>query len=199
MEYKTRSFVVVGFNFEEVGVYLLDGFQFYLGDGLLLVVEFEESEDVVAVAVLLEEFFAAAVAEGELVVVGALLEQELDDLEVELALGLVHLHLGTAEVVDQRVPVLLVNDPVHVSPVLDQQLRNQEADLLVFEAGGLLHQSEQRGRERSLVHEVGLVDFRVGKEKQPHDFVVAADAGSDEGSLFVVLCFEIHVDQLVLE
>jgi hypothetical protein len=50
-----------------------------------------------------------------------------------------------------------------------------------------------------LIEKVRLVHLGLGQQEETHDFVIAHDAGSDEGSLSVILGFEVDVDQFVLE
>lgn len=72
--------------------------------------------------------------------VGSLLEQEFDDLVVELALSFVHFNFGAAEIVNEGISILLINDPINVSSMLNQHLCYQKANLLVLEACWLLNQ-----------------------------------------------------------
>jgi hypothetical protein len=54
-----------------------------------------------------------------------------------LFLRLVHFDLETAEIVEQRVPVLLIDDPIQIGSVFDQHFCDEEADLFVLKTGRL--------------------------------------------------------------
>lgn len=162
-ESKTKNLSLVCIYFEEISVNLFDGFQFYFAGRLPHLIFLEQRQQLLLITVIFQQFLATLVAESELPEVGALLQQEFEYLIVEFTLRFVHLHFGAAEVVNQRISVLLINYPVHIRPVFDQQLRYQKAYLLVFEAGGLLGQTEEGDGEGSLVHIVGFVDFSVGE------------------------------------
>jgi hypothetical protein len=152
-----------------------------------------------SVTVVFQQLLTTFIPEGQLPIIGSLFQEEADDVVVELFLGLVHLHLEAAEIVEQRVAVLLVDDPVHIGARPHEEFGDEEADFAVFEAGGFFHEAEEGDSEWNLVHEVGFVDFCVGEQEEADDLVVAAEAGGEERRLSVVFRLQVDVYLLVLQ
>lgn len=121
-------------------------------------------------------------------------QQKPHDLLVDQPLRLIHLHLQRTEIMQQRPPPRLLNDPIGIRPVLDQQLTHQETNLLVLKTISLLNQTVQSSSQRVHVHRVGFVDLGVGEDQVSHDLVVAAVAGDDQGGLLVGLGLLVDVD-----
>lgn len=92
---------------------------------------------------LLQQILTVFVREGQLLEVCSLFQQELDYLEVELLLGLVHFHFGATKIMNQRVAIFFIYNPVYIRSVLNQQLRNQKTNFLVLKTRRLLDQSKQ--------------------------------------------------------
>lgn len=147
----------------------------------------------------LQQILTALIAQGQQGIICSPFQQILDDLIIKLLLCLIHLHLQTAEVVQQGETILLIYYPIQICSMLDEQVGDEEADLFILETSRFFYQSEENDCQGNLVEQVGLVDFCLRQQQQSHDFVIAHDAGSDERCLSVILCLEVDVHQFILK
>ena len=90
-----------------------------------------------------------------------MIEEEVNDFFIDKFLSFVHFHFRCTEVMQQRIPSGLLNDPIGVSPILDEQLSNKQTYFLVLETEALFNESIKYGRQRVVIERVRFVDFGI--------------------------------------
>lgn len=99
----------------------------------------------------------------------------------------------------QRETPILIDNPVHIGAVVDQELGHPEADAGVLEADGLVGEAVHNCRQRGLVEGVRFIYFCVGQDQQPDNLVVAPHASDHKRSLPIISSFQININLAILE
>lgn len=131
-----------GSNFEKISIdFLIRLLVLHLG-GLLCPILPKQRQQFFLIAVSIEQILATLISESEQLIICSFLEQILDDIIIELFLRFIHLHLECTEIMEKRKAILLINDPIQISSMLDEHVRDQEAYLFILETCWLFNQSE---------------------------------------------------------
>jgi len=110
-----------------------------------------------------QELLAALIAECELFKICSLFQYKLNNVIIELFLCFVHFHFQTTEIMQQRISPFLIDNPVNICPILNQQLSNQKTYFFILKTSWFLHQPKQSYSQWDLIQHIRLVHFSIGQ------------------------------------